>query len=207
MIDIEELKKLAAAAGSGQWLATLSNGAITRAAVCHGDGDVLCECFSNIGHQPEPVFEDDIAQYIAAANPQTVLALIAENAAMRQDLERKSSSLAIVSNALSYAESQVSEWRCKSGTLENELRRAELDKAELRKELEEARKDAEMPNTQVKMRTPPNSGAIKGEKIKERMMQICGCKGQHDCDCVSVENRARSELWYEHNTAARQQKG
>lgn len=59
------------------------------------------------------------------------------------ELNRKETSLATVSSALSYAESQAAEWRCKAGTLENELRRAELDKADLQRELEEARKDAE----------------------------------------------------------------
>jgi hypothetical protein len=88
MIDLEELKKKAEAAGGGQWNATLStDGAIIRAAVCHGDGDVLCECFSNIGHQPDPVFEDDIAQFIAAANPQTVLDLVLELEEARKDAE------------------------------------------------------------------------------------------------------------------------
>ncbi|KVP16981.1 hypothetical protein WJ84_01530 [Burkholderia ubonensis] len=31
------------------------------------------------------------------------------------------------------------------------------------------------------------------------MMAICGCKGVYDCDCVTVENQARRELWTEHN--------
>ncbi|MGL4585292.1 MAG: hypothetical protein ACRCVU_20235, partial [Flavobacterium sp.] len=48
----------------------------------------------------------------------------------------------------------------------------------------------------VKMKTPENSGKITGKQIKERMMAICGCLGKYDCDCVSIKNRAISELWY-----------
>lgn len=44
-----------------------------------------------------------------------------------------------------------------------------------------------------------DDGPISGEAITNRMMEICGCKGQYDCDCVSVENLARQELWYRHN--------
>jgi hypothetical protein len=51
-----------------------------------------------------------------------------------------------------------------------------------------------------RMKTPPPSGPIPGERIAERMMAICRCKGQYDCECVSVHNEARSQLWYEHNT-------
>ena len=52
------------------------------------------------------------------------------------------------------------------------------------------------------MKTPADDGPIKGEAIAQRMMRICGCKGKFDCDCVSVENQARSELWYERNASA-----
>ena len=53
-----------------------------------------------------------------------------------------------------------------------------------------------------RMKTPADDGPIKGEAIAQRMMRICGCKGKFDCDCVSVENQARSELWYERNASA-----
>jgi len=55
-----------------------------------------------------------------------------------------------------------------------------------------------------KMKTPEGSRAFTGEQLADRMMQICGCKGRHDCDCVSVQTQARVELWTEHNTRARQ---
>jgi hypothetical protein len=53
-----------------------------------------------------------------------------------------------------------------------------------------------------RMQTPPDEGPIKGTAIAERMIQICGCKGRRDCDCVSVKNQARRELWTEHNQRA-----
>lgn len=55
-----------------------------------------------------------------------------------------------------------------------------------------------------KMKTPEGCRAFTGEQLADRMMQICGCKGRHDCDCVSVQNQARVELWTEFNTRARQ---
>jgi hypothetical protein len=51
-----------------------------------------------------------------------------------------------------------------------------------------------------RMKAPPSSGPISGERIAQRMMAICRCKGQYDCDCTSVQNEARAQLWYEHNT-------
>lgn len=44
------------------------------------------------------------------------------------------------------------------------------------------------------MKTPADFGDIKGETLAQRMMSICGCTGQYDCDCVSVRNQALSEL-------------
>jgi hypothetical protein len=55
-----------------------------------------------------------------------------------------------------------------------------------------------------RMKTPPSSGPISGERIAARMLTICGCKGQYDCDCASIQNEARSQLWYEHNTGREQ---
>lgn len=49
------------------------------------------------------------------------------------------------------------------------------------------------------MKAPPDSGPISGEAIAQRMMSICGCKGQRDCDCVSFKNQATRELHGEHN--------
>lgn len=50
-----------------------------------------------------------------------------------------------------------------------------------------------------RMRARRDDGPISGEAVAQRMMSICGCKGQHDCSCVSLENQARVELWTEHN--------
>lgn len=50
-----------------------------------------------------------------------------------------------------------------------------------------------------RMRARRDDGPISGEAVAQRMMDICGCKGQHDCSCVSVEGQARIELWTEHN--------
>lgn len=37
-------------------------------------------------------------------------------------------------------------------------------------------------------------------ELSDRIDSICGCKGQYDCRCISVFNKAFSELWYEYNT-------
>ncbi|WP_434716158.1 hypothetical protein [Paraburkholderia sp. A3RO-2L] len=47
-------------------------------------------------------------------------------------------------------------------------------------------------------------GPIAGHAITERMMAICGCKGAFACQCVTVENQARRELWAEYNERLRQ---
>ena len=54
-----------------------------------------------------------------------------------------------------------------------------------------------------RMKIPADDGPIKGEAIAQRMKKICGCKGQYDCNCVSVKNMALRELWGEHNAATR----
>lgn len=36
--------------------------------------------------------------------------------------------------------------------------------------------------------------------FEARVDKICGCGGRHDCNCVSVFNKAKVELWTEHNT-------
>jgi hypothetical protein len=50
-----------------------------------------------------------------------------------------------------------------------------------------------------RMKPQPACEAYSSEELAQRMMQICGCKGQWDCDCISVQNKARSELWGEYN--------
>lgn len=43
------------------------------------------------------------------------------------------------------------------------------------------------------------------EEFQARVDKICGCSGRHDCDCVSVFNQARVELWTEGNERNRRQ--
>lgn len=37
-------------------------------------------------------------------------------------------------------------------------------------------------------------------ELDARIDAICGCEGKYDCDCVSVSNQAKIELWTEYNT-------
>jgi hypothetical protein len=41
-------------------------------------------------------------------------------------------------------------------------------------------------------------------ELDKRMDQICGCRGQLDCQCVTVFNQAYSELWGEYNARGKQ---
>jgi hypothetical protein len=38
------------------------------------------------------------------------------------------------------------------------------------------------------------------EQIANEMMSICGCKGQHNCNCTSVQNMAIGNLYYRKNS-------
>jgi len=51
----------------------------------------------------------------------------------------------------------------------------------------------------------PDCGPISGADVTTRMVAICGCAGMHACQCVSIENQARRELWTEHNQRQRMQ--
>lgn len=70
MIDIEELKKLALAATPGPWEA-VSNSVRDQIGPNGVGGFLVADCPANIGKRLED------AAFIAAANPRTVLALIA----------------------------------------------------------------------------------------------------------------------------------
>jgi hypothetical protein len=87
MIDIDKLEALAKAAGGDEWTPTYGT-RLDPARVWLPDGDGIAQCFSNIGHQPEPIDADDVAEYIGSASPANVLALIAEVRALREDAER-----------------------------------------------------------------------------------------------------------------------
>ena len=86
-LDLDQLEALANAVGGDQWTPTYA----TRtefAAVWLPDSDLVCQCHGNIGHWPDPINADDVAEFIAAANPATMLVLIAEVRALRrQSLE------------------------------------------------------------------------------------------------------------------------
>ena len=84
-IDLDELERLATEAGAGKWTPTYGV-TIEPAMVWHEDGDSVCRCFDNIGHQPDAIDGDDIAEYIAAVSPASILALIAEARALRAQL-------------------------------------------------------------------------------------------------------------------------
>ncbi|OWY31830.1 hypothetical protein [Herbaspirillum aquaticum] len=70
---IEELKRLAEALDGAKWSAEHD----FNVHVWGDDGDAVCKTYANLGHTPTGYDEDDVARYIAAANPQTVLSLLA----------------------------------------------------------------------------------------------------------------------------------
>lgn len=57
------------------------------------------------------------------------------------------------------------------------------------------------------MKAPADCGPVKGEAIAQRMMSICGCVGQFDCNCVTVYNQAARELYGEFNSRNRNNTG
>jgi hypothetical protein len=86
-IDIDALETLAKVAGGDEWTQTYAT-STNLARVWLPDGDAVCQCFGNIGHQPEAIDADDVSEYIAAANPAAILAIIAEVRALREDKAR-----------------------------------------------------------------------------------------------------------------------
>ncbi len=50
-----------------------------------------------------------------------------------------------------------------------------------------------------RIKTRADDGPISGAEVTQRMVDICGCQGRYDCDCVGCENMARQQLWYRHN--------
>lgn len=41
---------------------------------------------------------------------------------------------------------------------------------------------------------------MSSDDVEKRIDDACGCRGRHDCDCVSVFNQVCRDSWYEHNT-------
>jgi hypothetical protein len=88
MIDIDKLEMLAKAAGGETWSTETGRGTFDSMYVWYEDGDSVCRVFGNLGHMPEPVLEEELAEYIAAVNPASIRALIAEVRALREDKAR-----------------------------------------------------------------------------------------------------------------------
>lgn len=84
-LDLDRLEALANAVGGDQWTPTYAT-RTDLAAVWLPDGDLVCRCHGNIGHWPDPINADDVAEFIAAAKA-TMLALIAEVRALREDVQ------------------------------------------------------------------------------------------------------------------------
>jgi hypothetical protein len=83
MIDLDHLESLAKAAGADAWTPTHAT-TTSLATVWLPDGDSVCRCYGNIGHQPEAIDADDVAEFIAAANPLAILDLCAEVRRLRE---------------------------------------------------------------------------------------------------------------------------
>lgn len=84
MIDIDKLEELAKLAGAERWSTETGVGRFDGMYVWCEDGDAVCRVFTNLGHMPEAVMEEDLAEYIAAANPAVILALIEELRLLRR---------------------------------------------------------------------------------------------------------------------------
>jgi hypothetical protein len=78
MMKLEELKKLAEAATPGPWRFSRESWNVSTP-----------DCDTDIGIYIPESEENMTGEFIAAANPQTVLALIGENAGLRTELKRK----------------------------------------------------------------------------------------------------------------------
>jgi hypothetical protein len=87
MIDIETLETLARVAGGETWSTETGRGTFDGMYVWYEDGDSVCRVFGNLGHMPEPIMEEELAEYIAAANPAAILELCAEVRRLRERLE------------------------------------------------------------------------------------------------------------------------
>lgn len=80
MIDIDEIERLANAAGAGEWTASDS-------IVWFDDGDSAMQVMhpipvfithDNLGTWPDPIAAEDVAAFAASVCPATILKLIAE---------------------------------------------------------------------------------------------------------------------------------
>jgi Lar family restriction alleviation protein len=84
-----------------------------------------------------------------------------------------------------------------------EMMRARAALAALKPDATTRKRKPRQPEPTPRGRPAPFTSA----ELEARMDAICGCSGQHDCDCVSVYNRATAELWTEKNTLKPDAKG
>lgn len=95
MTDYSELKRLAEAATPGPWY---QHGGIMQ--VLNHDCETVCETFEDDGDCPD-------AQFIAAANPTAVLALIAENERLVGACERAEQIIIVECKEASFAKARA----------------------------------------------------------------------------------------------------
>jgi hypothetical protein len=89
---VERLRELASKATPGEWRWWTSNSwrRLTAHAAdgsCERDGDVLCPVVHPIDRHPDCSISEADQEYIAAAHPQAILALLDEITALRKRLE------------------------------------------------------------------------------------------------------------------------
>ena len=79
-VDLDVLKGLAEAAGGDLWTSDPedagAHGTFDGWHVWRGDGDAVVRCFPSVGHLPDPIDDKEVADFVAAASPAVVLALI-----------------------------------------------------------------------------------------------------------------------------------
>lgn len=88
-IDKDALRKAAEAATKGQWVVKLASDGCGEVGILAGGG-VIAECFHEIREKHEHAYQECRANgdYIAAANPATVIALLDEIAALVSSCKR-----------------------------------------------------------------------------------------------------------------------
>lgn len=78
-IDLEHLKAIAEAAGGEEWsndgeIVWFGNG---ESAMVVGNAALVGITHSNLGHWPEAIMSEDVAEFVASANPAVMLELVA----------------------------------------------------------------------------------------------------------------------------------
>lgn len=130
MTDYSVLKRLAEAATPGPWY---QHGGIMQ--VLSHDCETVCETFEDDGECPD-------AQFIAAANPAAVLALIAENG-LRGSCKAMGADMGKLTRERNSFRSQAEKARAEVAGLRTGYEAYERVNAELKAEVEGLRKDAD----------------------------------------------------------------